>query len=92
MINKFRQIINIETNTILKTYLIWFLIGIFGIHRMVHLNDNTGKYMLYLSLGAFVIYLVFGMLLAAPILLALFVWWAIDSFLMVSWFQPIIKK
>ncbi len=87
MITKFTQFINIQQNTILKTYLVWFFLGIFGVHRMIQLKDKSGKKMLYLNLAAFVIYFIFGMLLAAPIWLALFIWWAIDSFLMIYWFQ-----
>ncbi len=87
MINKFAQLINIKENTILKTYIVWFFLGLFGVHRLLHLNNHSGKYMLYTNLFAIVIYLIFGMLLAAPIWLGLFIWWALDSFMMIYWFQ-----
>lgn len=92
MINKFAQLINIQQNTILKTYIVWFFIGIFGVHRLIHLDDKSGKYMLYTNLTAIAVYFVFGMLLAAPIWLGLFIWWAIDSFIMIYWFQKPIQQ
>ena len=64
-------------------YVLWFLLGLAGVHRIYLGRVGSGVGMLILTLLTICFgYIIFiGWFLALPLGLAVFVWWIVDAFL-----------
>ena len=77
--------VNLEKNIVIA-YVLWFFLGVFGIHRFYANKIGSGVVMLSLTLLAAVLAVtVVGLILAIPMWIALGLWWIIDAFLILRW-------
>lgn len=73
----------------LISYLLWYFLGLFGMHQFYLGNPLQGiLYLVLLTIGSLTAFILIGFFILIP----LGIWWLIDAFLIPSYIQKLNEK